>query len=107
MCDTETLHHDVVACVRVTEQSEQMVTSLTESLQELAAQQQAVTAQHKRELANLDEQSKANEPINQNLEREITTHKRRWLQSPRTQTVTHTQVPPTPLAMQMQNLAMT
>ena len=98
MCDTETLHHDVAACVSVTEQSAQMVTSLTESLQELAAQQQAVTAQHKRELANLDEQSKANTLINQNLEREITTHKR---QSPRTQTATHTQVPPTPLVMQM------
>ena len=82
MRDTEALHHDVTECVRVTEQSAHVATALTTSLQDLVTQQQAVVSQHKRELQQLDEQSKANALINQNLEREISTHKRRRLQSP-------------------------
>ena len=82
MRDTEALHHDVTECVRVTEQSANAVTTLTTSLEELVTRQQTVVSQHKRELQQLDEQSKANALINQNLESEISTHKRRRLQSP-------------------------
>lgn len=82
MRDTESLHHDVAACVCVASQSAQMTANLTDSLEELVSRQREVSEQHKCELKNLDEQIKANALINQNLETEIATHKRRRLQSP-------------------------